>query len=79
MMLLVLFDLWQPRDVVGSIFQRHELQAAGQRDRIFKRGGSGQRAAQAIGFWRANEATKAETAPARKLGVRVPEPSPCAP
>ena len=26
-----------------------ELQAAGQRDRIFKRGGSGQRAAQAIG------------------------------
>ena len=38
MMLLVLFDLWQPRDVVGSVFQCHELQATGQRVRIFKRG-----------------------------------------
>ena len=26
--------LWQPRDIVGSVFLRHELQATGQRDRI---------------------------------------------
>jgi hypothetical protein len=50
---------------------------AGQRDGVLKRGGPRQCVAQAIGFWRANE--DAETAPALRLGVRVPEPSPCAP
>lgn len=31
-----------------------------------------------MGRWHANEDTESETAPARRLGERVPEPSPCA-
>jgi hypothetical protein len=44
---------------------------AGQRDGVLKRGGPRQCVAQAIGFWRANEDTKSETAPARGYGAGV--------